>query len=578
MKAQPVKTSALLHRQAVEHFRNGRMDEGIKLLKKALELDPGSGEMQSHLAIALVQTGDSQQAARHFEKAARLAPGNPEVQTDYGAFILESNRPQEAEPFFRKALKLKPDHAGALLNLGRCLSRQGRYTEAEQAFLAALRINPRWVDALYNLGILTVQMNFPERGRQYLEKAVTLDPKHEQAWVGLIRSYERTIEPDMEEKALAQAEKHIPHSIEFSIIRMSILVRQGKTGEAAKILGEVSQKLKDPASVNPISLFDVAKAYDETGDPARAMQWFTFSSEMQKKTYAARKLDWDSFPARINGYRKSLSFYKEWREAPPLAKDMPCPVFLVGFPRSGTTLLDQIFAGHSAVEVAEEKPAVRAAEVTIATTGRKPEWELLNKLDGSGIEVARKAYFAAMRNSGCVVIPNSVFIDKFPLNLPLTPVIKRLFPDARFILALRHPCDCVLSNFMQRFTPNEGMIHTLDLTDAAKFYDLCFSAWEDAVETMGLKFHTIKYENVVGDMKGEIVKALDFLGLDWQDGVAAFDETAKKRKIRTPSRSQVTQKLYTKASGRWHKYREYMGDVPEMLRPLAEKFGYEVDE
>jgi Tfp pilus assembly protein PilF len=576
MKAQPVKTSALLHRQAVGHFRDGRMDEGIALLKKALELDPGSGEMHSHLAIALVQTGDSQAAARHFEKAARLAPGNPDVQTDCGAFILESNKPQEAERLFRKALKLKPNHPGALLNLGRSLARQGRSGEAEQTFLAALRLNPRWVDALYNLGILTLQMNFPEEGRRYLEKAVALDPKHEQAWVALIRSYERTIEPEGEEKTLAQAEKHLPQSLEFAIIRMSLLIRQGKTGDAATILGEVSQKLKDPASVNPVALFDVAKAYDETGDPARAMQWFTFSSAAQKKTYAARELDRNGFPSRISGYRKSLSFYKDWREAPPPAKDAPCPVFLVGFPRSGTTLLDQIFSGHSAIEVAEEKPAVRAAEMAIAESGGKPEWELLDKLDDAGIEAARRAYFDVMRKSGCALSPNGIFIDKLPLNLTLTPVIRRLFPDARFILALRHPCDCVLSNFMQRFIPNEAMIHTLDLADAAKFYDLCFSAWADAVETMGLNFHPIKYEDVVGDMKGEIIKALGFLGLEWQDSAAAFDETAKKRNISTPSRSQVTQKLYAKASGRWRKYRDYMGDAPEMLRPWAEKFGYDI--
>ena len=174
--------------------------------------------------------------------------------------------------------------------------------------------------------------------------------------------------------------------------------------------------------------------------------------------------------------------------------------------------------------------------------------------------------------------PGGVFIDKFPLNLVSSPLIRRLFPEARFILALRHPCDCVLSNYMQRFIPNGAMIHMIDLNDAAKLYDRCFSAWEEARSVLNLKVHTIKYEDVVSDLKAEIMKALGFLGLDWQDSVAAFDETAKKRIIGTPSRKQVTQKLYTKAKGRWHKYREYMGDVPEILRPWAEKFGYSIDD
>jgi hypothetical protein len=119
-------------------------------------------------------------------------------------------------------------------------------------------------------------------------------------------------------------------------------------------------------------------------------------------------------------------------------------------------------------------------------------------------------------------------------------------------------------------------VHMLDLADAARFYDLSFSAWEEASVALGLKVHTIKYENVVTDMKAEIVGALDFLGLDWRESVAAFDERAKARRINTPSRNQVTRKLYTNARYRWEKYRDYMGDVPEILRPWAEKFGYDI--
>ncbi len=223
--------------------------------------------------------------------------------------------------------------------------------------------------------------------------------------------------------------------------------------------------------------------------------------------------------------------------------------------------------------MAEEKPALRAAEIKIKGDGKKPAWELLDKIDDAGIEAARSSYFSAMKDSGSLLKPDGVFIDKMPLNLVHAALIKRLFPDARFILALRHPCDCVLSNYMQRFYPNDAMANMLDMDDAAALYDRSFSAWEDAVRVMDLKFHAVRYEDVVSDLKGEIEKALGFLGLGWQDGVSAFDETAKKKLINTPSRTQVSQKLYTRAKGRWHKYRDYMGGVPEKLRPWAEKFG-----
>ncbi len=582
MKQQPVvNQSGILHRQAVEHFRNGRMPQGIDVMKKALELNPGSGEMHSHLAIALYQTGNAQEAAKHFDKAARLAPRNPEVLNDCGTFALENGRFPEAERLFRRALEIKPAFPDALLNLARSLLRQGIQEEAEAPLRESIRLNPRSPEAFYNLGMLYCRINDSPRfrsGQEYLERAVALNPKYTQAWCGLIRSYERITDYEMEEKTLERAERNVPGNVELAILRVTVLLRQDKKDDAIKILSYIEENLKDPTTIHPSSLNELGKAYDQVGNPAQAMKWFAASSEAQKKTHAAYRASRNAFLEKTQGYRESISSYRKWQASPSLGKDELCPVFLVGFPRSGTTLLDQIFSGHPAIEVAEEKPALVEAGMIISAAAKKSEWAAIGDADSELIERARAAYYDSMRRNGAKLEPGTIFIDKLPLNLVHTPLIRRLFPEARFILALRHPCDCVLSNYMQRFTPSDAMANMLDLKDAARFYDCCFSAWEEAVSAMGLTYHVVKYEEVVADLRSEIVSALEFLGLDWQDSVAAFDETAKTRRIRTPSRSQVTQKLYTRAKGRWHKYREFMGDVPEMLRPWIEKFGYSLDD
>lgn len=167
-----------------------------------------------------------------------------------------------------------------------------------------------------------------------------------------------------------------------------------------------------------------------------------------------------------------------------------------------------------------------------------------------------------------------------PLNLVYAPVIHRIFPDARFILALRHPCDCVLSCYMQYFAFNQAMLHMTDLKSAAKIYDLSFDAWDVFVKTLVLNVCTVKYENIVGDLKSEATKALEFMGLDWRDELARFDKTAQKRSIMTPSARQVREKIYTRALARWKKYEDQMqkAGALDILLPWADKHGYPLDQ
>jgi hypothetical protein len=245
------------------------------------------------------------------------------------------------------------------------------------------------------------------------------------------------------------------------------------------------------------------------------------------------------------------------------------PAFLVGFPRSGTTLLDTFLMGHPDISVVEEKGMIGAAQATLgditALTERTP----------AELEQARNAYFAELDRHVEPGFPGLV-LDKLPLNMIAAPLIHCLFPDARFIFARRHPCDAVLSCFMQGFALNDSMACFLDLADAAAYYDAAIAVWTRSREVLALKAHTVGYEDLIGEPEATLRPTIEFLGLGWDEELLEHQETARSRgAISTPSYNQVTQPLSRRASGRWLRYEKQLAPVLPVLLPWAKRLGYE---
>jgi len=202
--------------------------------------------------------------------------------------------------------------------------------------------------------------------------------------------------------------------------------------------------------------------------------------------------------------------------------------------------------------------------------------ERLADLDADGIGKLRDAYFAAVEKE-IALRDDALLIDKSPLHMNKVPLIHRLFPDARFILALRHPCDVILSCFMTAFRLNDAMANFLDLRTAAEYYDLSFGHWTNCTSIMPVSVHAIRYEDLVDDAAAQLGPLLDYLDLAWDDSVLDHVSTARARgAITTASYAQVTETMYQRASGRWQRYRQHLEPVLPALAPWAEKFGYEV--
>ena len=249
------------------------------------------------------------------------------------------------------------------------------------------------------------------------------------------------------------------------------------------------------------------------------------------------------------------------------------PVFLIGFPRSGTTLLDTILRTHKLIQVVEEKSLVDELinHLNKSTGGELLKLKLIQK---NLIKELRSFYF--QRRKDFVSYQNkTIVVDKMPLNIFYIPELKKIFPNSKFIFAMRNPYDVVLSCFMQPFQPNDAMNNFFNLEDTAKFYDLVMKLWKKYCDTFNLNLNILKYEDVVNNFDYTLKSLLKFLEVEWSDDLRNFYLTASKRGIiHTPSYTQVNMPLYSNSIGRWKNYNKQFSNVNSILSKWMKIFEY----
>lgn len=612
---------AALRQRAVQALTAGRLPEGIRLLEQALSQNPQSGEIHLDLGTAYWHSGNPARADDHYAQAADLAPQNPYVLNGYGAFLLEQRQLDDAEQLLRSAFALKPDHYEIPNNLGLLEYRRGNMEQAKTLYLHALRLNPSWANAHANLGDVlrdTKQYDLAEKAYRYaiklnpdhagawfrladvhialsreeeaigcLRRATALDAAQSEPWLRLIGLLEVKGRLDEAQAAIDGARGHASPE-QLAIAESKVLRRRGRTAEALALL----EKHKDSmAARQPIAtaghfFHELGQLYDREDDPSRAFEAFSRGNKINAALLSSTGVR--KAVSRSIGYcrRTFTARLAEETCAVPVLNGKPGPVFLIGFPRSGTTLLTQILSSHPRIIAADEKGGIdRALLHFVRTFGEGHPGNLsnpcypaaLDRLRTEDIEAMRKIYYEQQGFPGGAA-NKKIYVDKMPLNILHAGFIKRLFPEARFILALRHPCDAVLSGFMQDFDMNPYMQRFLDIKDAAQFYDEVFSLWEHYRTILKLDVHTIHYEDLVAGFRPAVAALLQYLGVEWNDAVLAYDKTALKQgRITTPSYHQVTEKIYTRASGRWLRYREQLQPVLPILAPHAQRYGYSMD-
>lgn len=543
----------------------GRPAEAIPFFEKVIRASPEDWESWINLSAARRAFGDLLGAVSASEEAARLQPNLSLVHLNKGLALAHISRAEDSVAAFEEAVRLEPDNVTALLELGRALNRIGRRAEAVSALARASILAPGRADVHRERGTALANLRRMDEAESAFRYCLSIEPDQADALFGLGLLLERANRLEELEKLLEGAISSGTSSDRLRFLRASLLRRRGELGPALAMLQAL------PVTVEPQRRARlIGKLADSLGDADTAFAAF---SEMNR--FAAQ--DWPEASTVAADNRRHIgavaalttpAWYENWQPIEPDATRPP-PVFLVGFPRSGTTLLDTMLMGHPNVRVLEELPTLSKVAERLGSPAR------LAQLSTSDADALRDLYYAEVAG---YVDPqfDGLIVDKMPMAMLGGALVHRLFPTAKIVLAERHPCDVVLSCFMQNFSRTPGNASFLDLGEAARLYDLTQRLWLRSRNVFPLDVHAVRYEALVERTEEVLRPLLDFLGLPWDDKVLDTQRTARGRgHIATASYDQVTESIYRHASGRWRRYAAHMADVLPILLPWAKRLGYD---
>ena len=543
----------------------GDTQMAIELYRHVVAQDPKDWVSWNNLGNALAQSADHTAAVTALQRAVQLAPDAPPIRINLGDSLRSAGRTNDAEKVYRTAAHEFPEDPHPPLSLFHLYSAEARHDEAYAELREAARRAPSRADILGDLGLAAGQRDDYKLAEQSYETALGADPAFAAAYVGLAGIYERLNREDELPPLRARAVHNEADERAVAFIDTLIFKRAHEYAKALAALeasGEEWLALAERLYLRGVLL-------DRLG---RAEEAFAAFTELNQQWC----LDPSDPRGRARAYRQAIvsdtalltpAWAAGWGAFAP-DDGYTAPIFLLGFPRSGTTLLDTMLMADPHVAVLEEAPII--AELIHSLGGV----EALPGLTSAQITKARAEYFAAAGQRAAIG-PSSIILDKHPMHLIHAPAIHRLFPESKFILALRHPCDVILSCFLTNFRLNDAMANFLDLDDAADLYELAFGQWQLAREIFDLPVGTVVYEKLIENAEGELRPLFDWLGLTYPDGGMDHLPAARSRgAVITASYAQVTEPIYTRASGRWRRYEPQLAGVASRLAPWIARLGY----
>jgi tetratricopeptide (TPR) repeat protein len=493
-------------------------------------------------AFWLEQRGRDDEALADLERARELAPDDVPILNALGLALARAHRPVDATRAFEAAIALDPDFAPAHFNHAWVCETWGELDKARRSYERAAELEagkPNSAESISRLASLAARLGDEQEGRRLAMQALQLMPGHPIALMARARAEIQTGELDAAEATLYRV-----------LTAQSVLTDHRY--HAMGVMGDLRHRQKRYAD---------------------AFRIYTSGNDQYRKTAHAR---YSSGESGLDAVRWMQRYYEQQspRSASPLrAAGDPsrCHVHLVGFIRSGTTLLEQALASNPDVVTMEEKEALNDSGPIYLKSA-----ETLDRLHSlNDDERARfvQGYWRSVRGFGYNP-DGKVFIDKQPFNTLKLPLIAELFPSAKIIFAIRDPRDVILSCTRRRFSINALTYDLLNLEAAARFYADYMQLAERMMEVLPLQFHRIRHEDVIDNFEGEVRRVCDFIGVEWNDAMVNFEERRKVRSISSPSAAQIAKGLNREGVAQWRHYREQMAPILPILQPWVERFGY----
>lgn len=572
-------------------LRLGEWDRAERLVRQQLALNPGDARAHALMAQIESRAGRQVQALRSMAEACRLAPEEGELHYQFACLLAHAGRLPLATEHFKAALGQMPQHAEGWHLLGVVLSRQGNLPESRAALQEALRLAPQHPKALEALAQLEFRFGFPDDALplwQQLLQARPLDldvrlrtgetlnrlgrqreaaalfreglagaPDSAELWMALGQAEEDDGNRSAAAEAFDQALKLRPNWAFPMASRLGL----GRAHAPDTLVTQASAMLAKgnlpDAEVAQLG-YELGKVMDARGRYDSALAYWTqANSARQRQVGSPDVAQLASLADRIMASNPPSLFSCTG----PKGSSDPRPVFIVGMPRSGTTLTEQIVASHPLAYGCGELPdiALIARSLGVMPSTGTPLPTTLHSLEAGTLAAAAQRYLAAAtRHAPAEALR---LVDKAPLNFFHLGLIALLFPQARVIWCRRDPRDIAVSIFGENFALDETRATSMEgIGHYILWQERLMKHWRD---TLPLPMLELRYEELVSDLEPQARRITEFLGLSWDAGCLNFHES--ERGVQTPSRWQVRQPAHTRSIGRWRNYAEAVAPVLTVL-------------
>jgi len=557
--------------------QKGRLSDAERAYKKAIKAEQNFVEAHSNLGNVLLDLGRKKEAIVSYRKALKLLPDHPMLLNNLGNALQLRGKNEEAIGWLNEAIIKDPNYADAYCNLGNAQRGLGRAEEAIKSFKSALKIAPDLADAYNNLGAILMELNEVDDAAINYKKAIEIDPGHIEAHNGLgnalsdkgeiekaVACFYKTIELD---PGYSEAYHGLGNALSDSgelvdaiaLYRKAIEIEPGyveayvslaknkifleydddvRSMEALYAKGRLSEEQKIRLT------FSLGKVYEDLGEYEKAMDFIIEATRLERASFDYSISEAEDLFRDIKE-TFSLKFFSD-RMA--VGNSDQTPIFILGMPRSGTSLVEQILASHPDVVGAGELSDLLDLTIKICATDSSRRFPaFIGDLDSDSFNELGKEYIARIRHHSKTA---KHITDKMPHNFLRIGFIKAILPDAKIIHLTRDPMDNCLSIFKNYFS--SGHTYSYDMTELGRYYNLYLDLMEYWRNTLPDFIYDLNYEELVDDQEGQVRRLLEYCNLAWDDACLDFHEN--RRVVKTASNAQVRRPIYKDSVKLWKRY------------------------
>ena len=530
--------------QGVDAHKAGKFKDAEKIYLAILEIQPINLAAHNNLGVMFYNLGRFDEAESCYRKLIALKPNHLEAHSNLSVILQVLNKLEESEKFCKKTIELKPDYSVAHNNLSNTLKKLRKFDEAEKSYKTAIKLKPDYVEAHYNLGVMFQELDRLEESEASCKKVIELKPDYAETYNNLGITLQKLGRLQEAEKSYKTAIKLKPDYIEahynLSQIKnfdredeqifqiQNLYLNQSLTSEQHSRLG-----------------FALGKAFEDLNILDKSFKYYYEGNSFHRKsiTYNINQ-DIEIFKK----LKKSYSSIKKISLASFNLKNKPKLIFILGMPRSGTTLIEQIISAHSEVQGAGELPYIEQFGDNVARG--------ITKINSKVLLDFRERYLQKLLNlSG----GRPTVTDKMTINFRYVGLICSAFPEAKIVHVKRNPAATCWGNYKQLFSNKKSFHYCYNLNDIKNYYELYQDLMKFWDRECGDRIYNLNYETLTINQEDETRKLINYLGLNWEN--ECLSPEYNDRIVGTASSKQIRKKIYQGSSNKWKKFEQFLEGI-----------------